>query len=254
MLWYVGGYVRDQKNINISTNSCKFKDIDIAIEGFNNYEEMKNYLINCGASIYTEKPETATLKCDLSKSTIEINQDMKKSSDPNPRIPIDIVMCRQDDIYDPRGRFPLSVKSGTILQDLARRDFTFNAMAINVKTGEFLDPYNGLDDLNKYKTIKCVGNPVERFGEDPLRILRAIRFAIRFNFAIEEKTFSAMCDKTILEKLLILSSDRVRNELTLCFEIDTFKTLKFITKLGIEDILFNKLKLQLKCFYKQSHK
>ena len=99
--------------------------------------------------------------------------------------------------------------------DLARRDFTINAMAMD-KNGEIVDLFGGKDDL-KFGIIRCVGNADERFGEDSLRILRAIRFASRFGFTIEEKTRRAMSAKK--ELLANISSERIHSELkgTLCF-------------------------------------
>ncbi len=74
-----------------------------------------------------------------------------------------------------------------IEEDLARRDFTINAMALDVRTGIVIDPFGGFADLKK-KIIRTVGNPEERFSEDYSRMLRALRFAVSFGFAIEEHT------------------------------------------------------------------
>jgi poly(A) polymerase len=77
--------------------------------------------------------------------------------------------------------------------DLARRDFTVNAMALDLKNGKLVDPFRGLEDLDA-KIIRAVGDPEERFKEDYSRMLRALRFAIQFNFEIEGKTFLALQD------------------------------------------------------------
>ena len=83
------------------------------------------------------------------------------------------------------GRHPDSVSfTKSIKEDLARRDFTINAMAYNPKTG-LIDPFDGQKDLTM-KIVKCVGNPVDRFKEDALRILRALRFSSQLGFDIEE--------------------------------------------------------------------
>jgi tRNA nucleotidyltransferase/poly(A) polymerase len=78
-----------------------------------------------------------------------------------------------------------------IKKDLSRRDFTINAMAVNMRTGELIDPFKGTEDLNK-QIIRAVGKPKDRFKEDLSRILRAIRFATELNFSIEEKTIDAI--------------------------------------------------------------
>ena len=92
--------------------------------------------------------------------------------------------------------------------DLARRDFTVNAMAYDGV--RIIDPFHGQDDLNR-RIISCVGNPDDRFGEDALRILRAMRFASTYGFAIEEKTSQAIHRNK--EKLLNIAAERIQTEL-----------------------------------------
>ena len=103
---------------------------------------------------------------------------------------IEVTTYRSDGKYSD-GRRPDEVKYSTnIYEDLARRDFTINAMAFHPRFG-LIDPYNGLNDIFQ-GIIKCVGEPAERFSEDYLRILRAIRFSMVYSFEIEEKTHEAM--------------------------------------------------------------
>ncbi|MCK9543680.1 MAG: CCA tRNA nucleotidyltransferase [Novosphingobium sp.] len=91
-----------------------------------------------------------------------------------------------------------------ITADLSRRDFTINAMAQS-STGKIIDPFGGIDDLQRM-TIKCVGQPSHRFKEDPLRMLRAGRFASQLGFVVEEKTQSAI--KQLNHKILEVSKER----------------------------------------------
>lgn len=108
------------------------------------------------------------------------------------------------------GRHPDSVKfTKTIEDDLSRRDFTINAMAYNKERG-FVDPYNGFWHL-QCETIRCVGNPVIRFQEDGLRILRAMRFACVFGYNIDEDTAYGM--RVCKEKLKCVSKERIHAEL-----------------------------------------
>lgn len=108
------------------------------------------------------------------------------------------------------GRHPDSVKfAKTIEEDLGRRDFTINAMAYNKERG-FVDPYNGFWHLH-CETIRCVGNPVLRFQEDGLRILRAMRFACVFGYNIDEDTAYGM--RVCKKKLECVSKERIRAEL-----------------------------------------
>jgi tRNA nucleotidyltransferase (CCA-adding enzyme) len=104
--------------------------------------------------------------------------------------PVEITTYRVDGTYSDNRR-PDSVRfTASLRDDLKRRDFTINAMAYSHETG-VVDFFCGRDDLAK-KLIRCVGEPAERFGEDGLRILRALRFASRLGFQIEERTAAAI--------------------------------------------------------------
>lgn len=120
----------------------------------------------------------------------------------------EVTTFRIDGIYSD-SRHPDSVEFVKNIElDLARRDFTVNAMAYD---GErIIDPFHGQDDLNR-RIISCVGNPDDRFGEDALRILRAMRFASTYGFAIEEKTSQAIHRNK--EKLLNIAAERIQTEL-----------------------------------------
>jgi tRNA nucleotidyltransferase (CCA-adding enzyme) len=108
------------------------------------------------------------------------------------------------------GRRPDSVNFVTdIKEDLSRRDFTMNAMAMRAN-GEVVDPFNGQADIAA-RVIRCVGNPDQRFQEDGLRIMRAVRFAARFGFEIEANTRAAI--RTNAALLDRVSRERVRDEL-----------------------------------------
>jgi tRNA nucleotidyltransferase (CCA-adding enzyme) len=94
-------------------------------------------------------------------------------------------------------------------EDLARRDFTINAIAYHPLRGEWRDPFEGAEDLTR-RRIRAVGDPANRFREDYLRILRALRFAARFEFAIDPVTWAAARDAA--NGLNVLSAERVRDE------------------------------------------
>jgi len=95
-------------------------------------------------------------------------------------------------------------------EDLKRRDFTINALAASLQTGEIFDYHNGFQDLNK-STIRCINNAETRFGEDALRMLRACRFAAKLNFSIETKTFEAI--KLLHKNILNVSQERIKDEM-----------------------------------------
>lgn len=109
------------------------------------------------------------------------------------------------------GRHPNSVEfTSNLTEDLRRRDFTINAMAYNGQTG-FVDEFGGVEDL-KQGIIRCVGDPMDRFTEDALRILRAIRFSAQLGFSIESNTYEAI--KVIAPNMVHVSRERIQVELT----------------------------------------
>ena len=146
---------------------------------------------------------------------------------------IDIVMCRIDGPSSD-GRHPDHVEPGTLMDDLARRDFTMNAMAreVDPKTlepvGEVIDPFGGAFDAEE-GVLKCVGDTEKRLEEDGLRLLRAARFAITKDLipdddlenALEDETWWAFVEKSV-------SENRIREELNKMFVHDTTATLRFL--------------------------
>lgn len=128
----------------------------------------------------------------------------------------EVTTYRIDGEYED-GRHPKEVQfTASLEEDLKRRDFTINAMAYSPKEG-LIDIFDGMGDLQR-KTICCVGDPRKRFGEDALRILRALRFAAQLGFSIEEKTGQAIVELApTLEKI---SAERIRTE---CVKLLTSK-------------------------------
>ena len=115
--------------------------------------------------------------------------------------------------YDADSRKPEVEYGKDILGDLARRDFTVNSMALEL-TGdapEFIDPFNGLADLAK-KILRTPGKPNDSFNDDPLRMMRAARFASQLDFEIDGDVISSM--KELSSRIAIVSAERVRDELT----------------------------------------
>jgi len=112
------------------------------------------------------------------------------------------------------GRWPSRVEfARSIDEDLSRRDFTINAIALNLDESnnfQIVDPFNGLEDINN-KVIRAVGNPIDRFEEDGLRAVRACRLASQLGFTIEQATFDAI--KQTLHVTKLVSIERFRDEL-----------------------------------------
>lgn len=151
-----------------------------------------------------------------------------------PEIRIDVSTCREE-VYPYPVSLPV-VKKGDILTDLARRDFTINSIALCLgKERKFVDPFLGRDDIKK-GIIKVLHK--NSFIDDPTRIFRAIRFAKRFNFKIEDKTVELMNESIKLGMIQKLSKDRIRNEIFLLFkEKEKEKIFNELHKLGILKIL-----------------
>jgi tRNA nucleotidyltransferase (CCA-adding enzyme) len=123
---------------------------------------------------------------------------------------VEVTPYRTDGKYSD-GRRPETVEFGvTLEEDLARRDFTVNAMALDPDKGQIVDPYKGQTDLES-KRLRAVGNANERFQEDALRMMRAIRLGAELGFSIEQKTFEALSENAIL--LEKISKERIRDEL-----------------------------------------
>lgn len=124
---------------------------------------------------------------------------------------IEFVGARKES-YTHDSRKPV-VEDGTLVDDQNRRDFTINAMAVclnNEYYGELIDPFNGMSDL-KAGIIRTPLDPNITFSDDPLRMLRCIRFATQLNFSIEDRTFESLCNNK--ERIKIISEERISDEL-----------------------------------------
>lgn len=136
------------------------------------------------------------------------------------------------------------VKFGISLEeDLSRRDFTINSLAKDID-GNIIDLFGGIEDINN-KLIKCVGNPKQRFKEDPLRILRAIRFATQLGFRIDDKTKEYMFKMRM--SLLRISKERWMQELDKILLSDNVRIgLDLLMELQIFNVILPELSIQYK--------
>ncbi|WP_184821053.1 CCA tRNA nucleotidyltransferase [Jiangella mangrovi] len=123
---------------------------------------------------------------------------------------IEVTTYRADS-YDPTSRKPAVAYGTSITDDLVRRDFTVNAMAVLLPGREFVDPHGGLADLGK-RLIRTPGTPEQSFSDDPLRMMRAARFASQLGFEVAPEVVAAMTD--MAGRIEIVSAERVRDELT----------------------------------------
>ena len=155
---------------------------------------------------------------------------------------IEVTTFRTESDYSD-GRHPDKVEyTGNIKEDLSRRDFTINAIASYLGDGTITDPFHGRDDI-KRKVIRTVGNPLERFSEDGLRPVRAVRFSAQLGFEIERETLKAISEPEILKKTSGISLERFRDELLKLMKAEKPSAgLKLMEDSGILDIFIPEFK------------
>ena len=145
----------------------------------------------------------------------------------------EVTTYRVDGLYED-GRHPKEVTfTSRLEEDLKRRDFTINAMAYN-DDERLVDAFGGMRDLN-YHLIRCVGDPKERFSEDALRILRAVRFSAQLAFPIEPETAEAI--KSLAPNLEKISAERIQAELVKLLVSDHPERIQDACELGITKVV-----------------
>ncbi|HAN17537.1 MAG: tRNA nucleotidyltransferase [Bacteroidetes bacterium GWC2_33_15] len=184
--YVIGGYVRDAI---LKRNS---KDIDIVTLG-SGIELAEKVALKLGNNV----------KVNVFKN---FGTAMLKTND----LEVEFVGARKES-YRENSRKPI-VENGTLIEDQERRDFTVNALAICLNSdnfGDLIDPFNGIEDINN-KIIRTPLDPNTTFSDDPLRMMRAIRFANQLNFTIEETTYKAIHENK--SRLSIVSNERIIDE------------------------------------------
>lgn len=157
----------------------------------------------------------------------------------------DFVMARKEVGYPPGTRIPI-VLPGNLYDDLSRRDFTVNAMAKDPDTGKIIDYFGGMEDLRN-RVLTTPLDPLTTLDDDPLRILRGIRFAVTKSFVIPEDLMYIIKHYPYKHKMHVVSEERIREELTKCFKCNTVETLEFLHDIPrLRDYIFERTNLWLK--------
>lgn len=216
----VGGAVRDQllgkksKDVDfVAIPPVEFSNSNTSIETV--FRTLVTYLKSEGFKVFLETPEFFTVRAQVPD-----NHPLKERTNV-----ADFVLARKDGPSSD-GRRPDYVLPGTLMDDLQRRDFTMNAIA--VLNGEFIDPFGGQKDIEQ-KLIRFVGDPNERIAEDGLRVMRALRFMVTTGFDMEEETWQAIFNSDIaLEMLSKVSVERIREELEKMFFTNTIQSIDIL--------------------------
>ena len=214
-LFIVGGSVRD------AYRGENIKDIDLIVEGLS-MEQIKSILIPFG-------------RVDIVGESFAVIKFRPKGHDGED---FDIAVPRKDKkIGDGHKGFEIVTDGVSILEDLKRRDFTINSIAIDVETGRIIDPFDGLVDI-RWKKLRATDK--NAFIEDPLRILRGIQFAARFGYDIDLSTLEMMIEYSHLIK--DISGERIMEELMKIIkkEGNTQIALNLIHDTGVDKALFDK--------------
>lgn len=161
----------------------------------------------------------------------------------------EVTTYRIDGEYED-SRHPKNVEfTNNLVEDLKRRDFTVNAMAYNDVTG-IVDEFHGIEDLNN-KVIRCVGNAEDRFGEDALRIVRAIRFSAQLDFHIEQDTLQAI--QKLAGNLVNISMERIQVELVKLMVSNHPARLRVAYETGVTKVILPEFDQMMLCEQKHPH-
>ena len=232
----VGGKVRDEilglesKDVDYVAvpNDKLLQDFDTAESMFSMLEQ---YLKDEKFEIFLVTPDCFTIRAKFPK-------DHRYSG------VADFVMARKEVGYVPGPRTPI-VKPGTLYDDLERRDFTLNALAKD-EDGTIIDFFNGLDHL-RFKILITPLDANVTFNDDPLRLLRALRFSITKDFRMCDDIWNELNNFDYDEKMSVVSTERIREELFKCFKHDTLKTLDKLNEFKyLRDYIFKNNLLWLK--------
>jgi poly(A) polymerase len=212
-IFKVGGCVRDGL-LGVKTKDIDFTfvldDLNKTVE--QGFQEMEQWMVDQGFTIFLSVPEMFTIRAKF-----PVDHKFAK-------LDADFVMARKEIGYVEGTRRPI-LELGTLEDDLLRRDFTVNAMAED-EDGNIIDLFDGKLDLERMVLITPKA-PQITFDEDPLRIIRAIRFSITKGFSLKYLDYY-ISNYNYEDKMGVVSIERIREELLKCFKHDTLRTLEML--------------------------
>lgn len=231
-IFKVGGCVRD-KLLGVDTNDIDFTfvldNLDWTVES--GFQIMTDWMTVNDFEIFLSTPECFTIRAKFPKEHQYAG------------MVADFVMARKEVGYVEGTRRPI-LKLGTLEDDLVRRDFTVNAMAED-ENGNVIDLFNGKLDLQGMVLVTPLA-PKVTFEDDPLRIIRAIRFSITKGFSLRYLDYF-IYNFDYKGKMGVVSIERIREELLKCFKHDTLKTLEILNTFpSLRDYIFDNNILWLK--------
>lgn len=219
-LYECGGAVRDEflglqsKDVDYSVI---LEDIDLPInEAFTKFEEQ---ITSEGYRIFKSTADCFTVRAKFPDNHVHAGLDA------------DFVLARKELGYIKGTRQP-EVVLGTLEDDLIRRDFTVNALAKDME-GNIVDLFNGQRDLQN-KILRTPTDTAISFNDDPLRILRAVRFSVTKHLEFCDEIWRCI-DSFDADKMTVVSAERIREELNKCFKFDTLKTLEYLRLIALSN-------------------
>lgn len=238
----VGGCVRDEimggksKDIDFTVvlNEGDFPNSVLSVGGTTDpFQIMENELRRRGFKIWQSNPKFLTIRAKFPKPSALVAIKTEWAG-----LDADFVLARKERDYVD-GRRPESVEVGTLLDDLARRDFSMNAIAKD-SDGSLIDPFNGQRDI-AMGIISAVGDPTERLSEDSLRAVRALRFMVTKNMTVDPGLRFAMQTAAVTTAVgsRTVADERIKDELAKMFAFDTVKSLRLLNEFpALTDAMF----------------
>jgi|TARA_B100000035_G_scaffold313499_1_gene327361 tRNA nucleotidyltransferase/poly(A) polymerase len=226
-IFEVGGCVRDEL-LGLESKDIDFTVVldDTSLSVDEGWDKMLKWLRSEGFDLFLETKDCFTVRGKFPKGH------------KNEGLVGDFVMSRKEVGVIPGTRKPI-LELGTLEDDLMRRDFTVNSLCKD-EDGKIIDLFEGVYDL-RTKVLRTPLDPMITLLDDPLRMLRGLRFSITKGFIIDSKLWDSMLDPRVLDKLKeVVSHERMREEITKMMKHDTIKSLKLLNKIpGLMEVVFS---------------